>query len=54
MPEGTVVTEVCTCHNCGESWPKRIEGRPKKCPSCQDRRWDEPGERPLPRKKRHG
>jgi predicted Zn-ribbon and HTH transcriptional regulator len=37
MPKPTTIK---VCLQCGYSWPSRLE-RPKKCPECQSRKWDE-------------
>jgi DNA-directed RNA polymerase subunit RPC12/RpoP len=29
------------CLRCGEEWTVRKEGRPKQCPSCRNRLWDQ-------------
>ena len=29
------------CLRCGHKWIPRIEGKPKSCPSCKNRLWDE-------------
>lgn len=30
------------CLHCGYHWLRRIDGRPVKCPQCQNRKWDKP------------
>ena len=34
----------CECVRCGYRWIKRIDGRPKRCPSptCKEHDWDIP------------
>jgi len=29
------------CLRCGHEWLPRIEARPKSCPACKNRKWDE-------------
>ena len=31
----------CACKQCGYEWSKRSVDRPKKCPACGNRKWDE-------------
>ncbi len=28
------------CLKCGYEWISRLEGRPKACPECKNRKWD--------------
>ncbi len=30
------------CLKCGYEWISRLEGRPKACPECKNRKWDVP------------
>jgi predicted Zn-ribbon and HTH transcriptional regulator len=33
--------EKLKCLSCGYTWIPRIETRPKMCPGCKNRKWDE-------------
>ena len=43
--------DECKCLKCGHTWYKRVIERPKSCPNCKDRNWDEPRKKKASKKK---
>jgi DNA-directed RNA polymerase subunit RPC12/RpoP len=38
------------CLRCGHEWLPRLDTRPKACPSCKNRKWDEVRVTPIIKK----
>ncbi len=39
-------TFICECLKCGHNWMPRTPWKPAKCPSCQNRKWQTPPDKP--------
>lgn len=37
----TYIIDGLKCKRCGYEWKPRIDTKPKSCPACKNRKWDE-------------